>query len=218
MPAYKHKPFPAPLDAPRLRGLTQSCAFILAANWCMQGMRGMDRKELASRLGLEALAAVLLLGLLPASPLALLAALVLAHSLSFTLNGQVWVCARYCRWFRASPARTTAFLARIARDLRSRAWLDEAVIIGSRGGGAGLGPRSDIDLRLITPPGLLGWLRTSLWLLRWRALAFWQIVPLDLYAYDRPGSLARFDQDEPLRIILDRKGRLAAAFPGRVVR
>ena len=54
MMAYKLKRFPAPLDSPVLAGVTQSCAFILAANWLMQGMRGMDRKELAFRLLPEA--------------------------------------------------------------------------------------------------------------------------------------------------------------------
>ena len=45
MPAYKIKAFPAPFDAPRIQKVAQSCAFILAANWCMQGIRGMDGKE-----------------------------------------------------------------------------------------------------------------------------------------------------------------------------
>ena len=43
------------------------------------------------------------------------------------------------------------------------------------------------------------------------------MIPLNLYAYDDPSSLRRFDQREPLRLILDRQGRLAAAFPERVV-
>ena len=68
MTAYKLKRFPAPLDSPALAGVTQSCAFILAANWLMQGVRGMDRKELAFRLLLEAaLTAVLLAALAPSA-------------------------------------------------------------------------------------------------------------------------------------------------------
>jgi hypothetical protein len=95
MTAYKLKRFPAPFDSPALAGVTQSCAFILAANWLMQGVRGMDRKELAFRLLLEAaLTAALLVALAPlGGPASLAAALVLVHSLNFTLNGQVWVLA-----------------------------------------------------------------------------------------------------------------------------
>ena len=98
-------------------------------------------------------------------------------------------------------------------------WLAEAALIGSRGGGIQrFGPRSDLDLRLIFPPGPLAWLRTNLLLLRLRTAAFLRAIPLDLYAYDTPESLRRFDQRERLLVILDRQGRLAAAFPERVAR
>jgi hypothetical protein len=50
-----------------------------------------------------------------------------------------------------------------------------------------------------------------------RARAFLQAIPLDLYAYDGPASLRRFDQAEPLLVLLDRRGRLAGACPGRIV-
>ena len=217
MVAYKLKRFPAPFDAPWLGGVTQSCAFILAANWLMQGMRGMDHKELASRLLLEALAAALLLAaLLPVAPGP--TAAVLADTLGFTLNGQVWVCVRYCPLYARDPAAVARFAKALVADLRVLPWLGEAAIIGSRAASdPAWGPRSDIDLRLVTAPGLAGWLRTALLLLRLHAAAFLRAVPLDLYAYDAPSSLARLDQREPLRVVLDRRGRLAAAFPERVV-
>jgi hypothetical protein len=60
--------------------------------------------------------------------------------------------------------------------------------------------------------------RTNLLLLRLRTAAFLRAIPLDLYAYDTPESLRRFDQRERLLVILDRQGRLAAAFPERVAR
>jgi hypothetical protein len=219
--AYKLKRFPAPFDAPWLEGATQSCAFILAANWCMQGVRGMDRKELAFRLLLEAVAAALLTAALqPWTPglVAAVPALALAHTLSFTLNGQVWVCVRYCRWYARDPAAVAGFARASVEDLRRLPWLEEAAVIGSRAASdPAWGPRSDIDLRLVTAPGLSGWLRTNLLLFRLRAAAFLRAIPLDLYAYDAPSSLARLNQREPLRVVLDRSGRLAAAFPERVV-
>jgi hypothetical protein len=221
MTAYKLKRFPAPFDSPALAGVTQSCAFILAANWLMQGVRGMDRKELAFRLLLEAALTPVLLAALPllGGPAALTCALTLAHSLNFTLNGQVWVCARYCPWYHRNQAASAAFLVAIRRLLERQAWLEEAALIGSRSRAhEAQGPRSDIDLRLVVPPGLSGWLRANLLLLRLRSLAFVRAIPLDLYAYDSPASLGRLDQAEPLRPILDRRGRLAAAFAHRIAR
>jgi hypothetical protein len=219
--APKAKAFPIRPRSPWLAGLMQSCAFILLVNWCLQGVRGMDRKELAFRVSAE----LLLAGLLAAAtaPLldparALMAGLLGAHTLNFTLNGQLWVCARYCRWYRRDPAALERFLGALAPELRALPWLEEAVCIGSRGQAAAVrGDRADLDLRLVFPPGLGNWLRVNLLLLRLRARAFRSMIPLDLYAYDRPESLRRFDQRERLLVLVDRSRRLAALFPERVV-
>ncbi len=216
----KPKAFPIRPRSPRLAALMQTCAFILAANWCLQGMRGMDRKELAFRLAAEFLLAAVSGWVLAGSfgpGIALVAALALAHTLNFTLNGQVWVCARYCRLWRREPAALEAWLRRVAVELRQLAWLREAACIGSRGDrGLVHGDRSDLDLRLIFPSGPVAWLRANLLLLRLRARAFFGRIPLDLYAYDSPASLRRFDQRERLLVLLDRDGRLAERFPDRV--
>jgi hypothetical protein len=198
----------------------QSCAFILAVNWCLQGMRGMDRKELGFRLLAELLVATLVVAAWPApvGPGALACGVLAAHSFGFTLNGQVWVCARYCRWYRRDPIALERFLTRVAVELRALPWLREAVCIGSRGDlGRVRGERADLDLRLICPAGWSGWLRCNLLLLRLRARAFLRLIPLDLYAYDAPESLQRFDQRERLLVLLDCDGRLSTLFPERVV-
>ena len=217
----KPKRFPIQPRSPRLARAMQSCAFILAVNWCLQGMRGMDAKELSFRLGLELALATLLAwqAAMVLQPWAALAGgLLVAHTASFTLNGQVWVCARYCRFWRGDPAFLERWLRQVTAELGGLGWLREAVCIGSRGDrGAVRGERSDLDLRLVFPPGAVAWLRVNLLLLRLRARAFFAGIPLDLYAYDDPGSLRRFDQRERLLILLDRDGRLKALFPARAV-
>jgi hypothetical protein len=70
---------------------------------------------------------------------------------------------------------------------------------------------------LIAPAGWRRWLEVNLLLLVLRARALVRLVPLDLYAYDSPASLERFRQDEPLLVILDRRGRIARRFAGRRV-
>lgn len=216
----KPKAFPIRPRSPRLAALMQTCAFILAVNWCLQGMRGMDRRELAFRLVAELLLAAALASALAGALGALVAtaaALALAHTASFTLNGQVWVCARYCRWWRREPEALESWLCSTVAELRALPWLREAACIGSRGDrGLIQGDRADLDLRLISPPGAMGWLRVNLLLLRLRSRAFFARIPLDLYAYDRPRSLRRFDQRERLLVLFDRDGRLAAEFPDRV--
>lgn len=217
----KPKLFPVQPRSARLVRWMQSCAFILAVNWCMQAMRGMDRKELTFRLLAEAAVALALaaagmaMGL--TLPAAGLLALLAAHSANFAFNGQVWVCVRYCRFYRRDPRVLEAFLAAIAVELRALPWLDEAACIGSRGDlGRVRGERADLDLRLVFPAGWRSWLRVNLLLLRLRTRALLAAIPLDLYAYDRPDSLRRFDQRERLLVLLDRAGRLRRLYPQRV--
>ena len=193
----KLKALPIRPRSPVLAGLMQSCPFILAVNWCLQGMRGMDRKELGFRLVLELSVALALTALLVswlAPPVAAGTGLLVAHTANFTFNGQVWVCARYCRRCRGDKATLDEFLHQVAADLHRLTWLREAVCIGSLGRtGRSHNDRADLDLRLFFPPGPVAWLRINLLLLRLRTRALLARIPLDLYAYERPERLRRFD-------------------------
>ncbi len=189
---------------------------ILCINWWFQGMRGMGRKELSFRLLVELAVTLALAWVLETrSAAGLLFAWALAHTLNFTLNGQLWVCARYAPRLRVEPARIRRFLERLAARLDRIAWLDEAVVLGSlpaRGLMPGAG--SDIDLRLVFPPGLRGWLRLNLLLLGLRSWALLARVPLDLYGADDLEALSATAPGEPWLVLLDRRGRIARRFGG----
>jgi hypothetical protein len=208
-------------DSPLPVFSSRSCLFILLANWLFQGVRGMDAKELGFRLlllfvvaGLSAWLSHLAFGLSGLGALAL--GLSLGHTFNFLLNGQFWVCLRYCPAYRRDPAVLGRAVEGLVQDLQRRRWLDEAVIIGSLATRPRLpAPRADIDVRLIFPAGIGNWLRTNLLLLRLRAKAFLRGLPLDIYAYEHPALLRRFDQSEPLGIILDRGSRLRRGFANR---
>jgi hypothetical protein len=200
---------------------SRSCVLILAANWLAQGIRGMDAKELSFRLLLTAVLTVIAVWSIRtatgADPLTALASgLLVAHTLNFVVNGQLWVCLRYCPLYHRDPGALARDLEALLDDVARRAWLVEAVVLGSTVTRlARPGPRADVDLRLIFPPGLDGWLRTNLLLLELRARALVRRLPLDVYAYEHPASLRRFDQTEPLGIVLDRQARLRRGFANR---
>lgn len=218
--AAKAKRFPIAPSDPLLATLLQSCPVILAINWVFQGMRGMQGKELGFRLALEgviaALVAVVATGVGIGPVAGLLLGLMIGHSVNFTANGQLWVVARYCALWHREPGAVDRFLAETTAFLRSLPWLDEAVLIGSIAvRGKVSGPRADLDLRLVFPKGGAAWWWTNLLLLRLRLRALVRFVPLDLYAYDDVEALRRFDQREPLGVILDRRGAIATAFASR---
>ena len=200
---------------------SRNCLVILAVNWLFQGMRGMEPKELGFRLlllallsGLAAWPLASLLGMPPLTALAL--GLAIGHSLNFLLNGQLWVVLRYCPGYRREPRQLARAIGALLDDVAGRRWLGEAVLLGSTVTRLQTpGSRADIDLRLIFPPGLAGWLQTNLYLLRLRAAAACHGLPLDVYAYDHPAVLRRFDQREPMGIILDRELRLKRGFANR---
>ena len=144
--------------------------------------------------------------------LALAHGLLAAHSASFTLNGQVWVCARYCRWYRRDPAALDRFLHAAAAELRGLPWLREAVCIGSLGRAgwpAATGPISTCASCFRRGRSLAAGQSAAAASARTRA--FVGRIPLDLYAYERPERLRRFDQRERLLVLLDRDGRLRRA-------
>lgn len=208
----KEKTFPWMPQSERLQRFMKSCAGILLINWVMQGMRGMDSKELAFRLLLEGLLTLLFW---TAMPLAL--AWVVAHTLNWVFNGHIWVCARYCPWYSNDLDRMKEFTSNVWSDLMSARWIREAVFIGSVGEEGTLpSERSDIDLRLMIPPGWEGWLAANLMLLKLRANAFLLKMPLDLYAYNDIHSLDQFRPDEKMLVVKDLDGRLEARYPDRV--
>lgn len=216
----KPKPFPLLGRFPVLHRASQSCVAILAINWIFQAMRGMDGKELSFRLATSTAIAVVAavtgarLGLDVHA--ATLGGWLIAHTFSFAINGQFWVCARYCRSYRRRPEALDRYVSTAVTRLQTTPWLDSALLIGSQGLGVGTRTnRSDIDLRLLFPSGIIGWLRCNALLLAWRTEALFRRIPLDLFAYDHAGSLGRFNQSEPLLEILDRAGRLRTRFPDR---
>ena len=217
----KRKVFPIRPRAPWLDRVVQSCAVILAINWVFQGMRGMQPKELTFRvafgLTLAAITAMMTneagLDIAAATTLGLLT----GHTANFLLNGQFWVCARYCRSYRGDAERIVTATVGLARELATLPWLDEVVFIGSRARGGRPSDRSDIDLRLVFPPGIVNWWRVNVLMLRLRMGALRDGLPLDLYAYDSPDALLRFDQDEPLLLAKDTAARLRRMFAARAI-
>lgn len=217
-PIYKPKDFALPPRLGWLAGRLQSCAGILAANWLMQGVRGMGRKELSFRLLIEAVAAVILTSILSGLGAGVgtagLAAALVAHTLSWLVNGQLWVCVRYCPAYCGSRARLDRALDDLATILPRLGWLDEAALIGSAAERRH-GERGDIDLRLVFPPGIVAWLRTNLLLLRLRSRALVRMVPLDLYAHDGLSALRGCAATDTVRLLVDRHGRLRQTLADR---
>lgn len=202
------------------RRLMQSPIGILSINWVFQGTRGMQSKELSFRLCFE-LFLILILGVILVDFLhpigATIASFFASHSINWLFNTHLWVCVRYFPIYRRDPGKLSHFLKHTEKNLKKIPWLQEAVCIGSVGDHNCIRTaRSDIDLRLIFPPGAFNWIRVNFLLLRLRTSALFRVIPLDLYAYNDISNLDRFSQTEKLRIILDREGKVTDRYKSRI--
>lgn len=204
--------------SPFLVRCMQSDIGVLAINWFFQAMLGMERKELYFRLLFQATTTLLLWSLLGFGYGALFISVIASHTINWTLNGQFWVCARYCAWYQGSRESLVRFMDEWFHKLEKQEWIEECLCIGSVGDrGLAISDRSDIDMRFVFPQGLKAWLKMNLLMLKLRSYSFFMKIPLDLYCYDSIKALEKFREDEGVLVISDRRGLLAEMYGGRFV-
>jgi len=202
----KKKKFDWLRNHPRLERIAQTDAGLLTINWVSQGVRGMEAKEIIFRFSLFLfllfVVYVLLTAFLSANLCTGIASAFIAHTINWTLNGQFWVCARYCGFYHADVDALNYKAARVIEWVRSTSLIENAVVIGSyTNRNFQLGATSDLDLRIFYSRGIKGYARTTMALLILRAWAFLKRFPLDLYAYSRVETLNKFDGSEGWTVV-----------------
>jgi hypothetical protein len=163
----------------------------LVVHWLFQGMLQMGLAERGFKLGLDALAALVAGGILwlwlPILPALGLGVLV-AHTLNFVLNGQIYGLLKHFGGVEHSWEtfyhEVEGLRARVAREPAIR----QAVLFGSLSRDAWR-PTSDLDVRLVRAPGLHNAWRACWFAARERARACWEGFPLDLLVLDDPTPL-----------------------------
>ena len=188
-----------------LRPFLSCPAVALGVHWVFQGMVHMDRTELLFKIGVEvtliglALPLFVLAGGFPFAWSAVIAFLV-AHTLNFLFNGQVWVVLKHFGMVRHNWAEFQDYLCQLAGRIRAEHSLEYAATYGSLVRGE-WHPTSDLDVRLVRRPGMVSGLRTCWFVLRERTRAFVSRFPLDMFVLDGPERLVEMRDDElPQRI------------------
>jgi predicted nucleotidyltransferase len=171
----------------------------MVSHWLFQGLAYMDPTERAFKLGLDgllalAIAAALLSMRWPAGLVAVVAILG-AHSLNFLFNGQLRVVLKWHGIGRVPKAAIEVELVRIAARLTANPAIRDGYVFGSLSRGE-LHDGSDLDIRVIRAPGLRAGLTACFAVLTERSRSLRSGVPLDIYVWDSPASLARMRADE----------------------
>lgn len=198
----------------RLKGtpLGELCRYgfmIFLSAWILQGVRITNIREVVIRYAID----LILMAMLIVSGMHWALAFVIAHSINFMLNGQLFAMFTH---MGATGVKADRFLADticIREKIAKRPFIRAAIAYGSLSRGC-YKKTSDIDLRLIPAEG--GWWKTALYAVWLRTWAFFRQYPLDMYCYDPDVVVKKMRTDE-LPIMLSESNKcMMKLYPERV--
>lgn len=170
----------------------------VAVHWAAQSLLYMDSTERRFKLTLDAVltasGGMLLSSWLPwqmAWPVAFL----IAHTLNFLFNGQLWCALKDYGLVSHTYAAFKDYTLNFGQRARREPALTYVAIYGSLSRQA-WSAASDLDVRLVRQPGFVNGWRACCFVLRERTRALFHRFPLDIYVLDDPDLLRRMRQDE----------------------
>ena len=170
----------------------------VAIHWTMQGMLYADPTERRFKLFLDALLTTtggLLLSTRWPKEIAWPAAFLVAHTLNFLSNAQLYALLRNYGFISHSYQEFEAYVQQLRKRAEREDSLRSTIIYGSLSREA-WSPSSDLDLRIIRHPGFINGVRSCWFLLRERSRALINGFPLDAYVLDSTDSLSKLHPDE----------------------
>lgn len=199
------------LEGSLLGNILKARVAVIASNWVFQGMRYMNVYEITLKLSLDALLLLIALNYLVDVMLtvpALVTALVIAHTINWIINGHLFVLMRYVTPVAKTEKQFEYFIEKMKAAALKWKSIDAVAIYGSYCRGT-LHKYSDLDVRVITHPGVLNAIKGAVFCFFQRAVAFVSIFPLDVYCSDSMDYLDRLRDDERPAILFDFSGRLS---------
>ena len=182
---------------------------IFLSAWILQGVRITNWREVVIRYAID----IVLMAIMIATGLHWIWAFIIAHSINFALNGQLF--AMYTH-MGATGVKADKFLKDtiiLRQKIEQHPFIQASIAYGSLSRGC-YKKTSDIDIRLI--PAVGGWWKTALYAVWLRTWAFFIHYPLDMYCYDSEVVIKRMRTDE-LPIMVNEHGKcMMKWYPKRV--
>lgn len=185
---------------------------ILLSAWILQGIRIMNWREAVVKIGFTAVAFIFLFMSLG---LALIPALLIAHTLNFAFNGQLYAMYTHMGATHVTAQHFLSFTEEIAKSCRTKKCLNAAIAYGSLSRGC-FKSTSDIDLRLIPAKGELNWWKCVAYAFWLRAKSFVKGYPLDMYVYSPDVVVRRMRTDELPIMLYEKDKCMEKWYPKRV--
>lgn len=184
--------------------------FVVAAagHWLFQSMLYMDRSERRFKLTLDLLLTIvfaLVLSIWWGWPSAIVAGLVLAHTVNFIFNAQICALGANYGLVHLAPGKLTTYAQALGDRAQQNPAIVYAAVCGSLAHDAGRSD-SDLDVRILRRPGLFNGLRAGWFILAERSRALFNWFPLDIYLFDSDEAVrAKLKSHEALTYLPSRE-------------
>lgn len=167
-------------------------------HWAFQSLFYMDPTERRFKLGMD-LIVTLALGLILSArvkgTIAWLCGFLIAHTLNFLFNGQIWGVLKTYGYLEQSSAAFTSYIEQLRMRAAAEPSIERLIVYGSLAR-RDWSPTSDLDGRIVRKPGFRNGIRSCWFLMRERSRALVRRFPLDLYVVDNASSLSKLRADE----------------------
>lgn len=175
------------------------------SSWFFQGILIMDTTERYFKIFLDFVLFLLLLIILSSMkyPLCILIAFIIAHSLNWIFNGQIFVLLKNLRLIKTDKKIFVEYLEKFKKRVKKEDSILIAASLGSISRGE-LKETSDIDIRIVRKNGVVNGIRACVFVLSERTRSFLNGFPLDIYVLDDIKELFEF-AEEPIIIYKEKE-------------
>ncbi len=208
----KHKKhLPEKLEGVTLFEILKYGFAIFASSWLFQGMLYMNWRETV----LKILINIVITYLLFMIGIPMLISIIIAHTLNFAFNGQLFAMYTHMGATNVPPKLFLKQTILISKRLQKSTSIKAAIAYGSLSRG-NFKSTSDIDIRFVPMVGEINFWMASLLAIKERVLAFLNGYPLDLYVFDSKVLLKKMRSDELPIMLCEKNNSMQSVYINRL--
>jgi len=194
----------AKLASPVSQWVVRRPALAVGVHWMFQSLLYMDTTERWFKIGIDIFLTILgggILWLWIPGWYMWLAAFLLAHTINFLFNGQLWGVLKHYGLIVCEHEKFEQYVNGFAERARREPSIHQVLVIGSLSRQEWR-TESDFDARIVRYPGFVNGIRACWFLVAERTRALVAIFPIDVYVLDSSDSLGRLRADEIAKDLL----------------
>lgn len=184
---------------------------IFASAWLFQGILYMNWREAFIKLLIDAFLGALFI----LAGINLFISFLIAHSLNFAFNGQLFAMYTHMGATKVNPQSFLRETLASSQRISKSSSIQAAIAYGSLSRGC-FKSTSDIDIRYIPKSGDLNFWIACLFAVKERIIAFIKGYPLDLYVFKTKVLLKKMRSDEFPIMVFEDNNCMKAVYPERI--